>query len=144
MARAGMAADNRGARSAYAVAGPGHLTTPPTRVAALDALTGPVVVACSGGVDSIALLALAVTHGLDVTAVYVDHGTRADGYAEARFVARVAAQLGAKARTEVVHVERGPYFEARARDARYAALERARVALGATAVLVAHTADDQA
>ncbi|MGH8973723.1 MAG: tRNA lysidine(34) synthetase TilS, partial [Acidimicrobiia bacterium] len=38
----------------------------------------------------------------------------------------------------------GPGFEARAREGRYAALERARQAEGATAVLVGHTRDDQA
>ena len=38
----------------------------------------------------------------------------------------------------------GSNLEARARDARYAALEAARVEHGADAVLVGHTADDQA
>ena len=41
-------------------------------------------------------------------------------------------------------VDPGPNLEARARDARYDALERAAAATGATAVLVGHTADDQA
>ena len=39
---------------------------------------------------------------------------------------------------------RGPNLEARARDARYAALERVRAEVGAAAILVAHTRDDQA
>jgi tRNA(Ile)-lysidine synthase len=43
-----------------------------------------------------------------------------------------------------VAVGAGPNLEARARDARYGALEIARAELGATAILVAHTADDQA
>jgi tRNA(Ile)-lysidine synthase len=43
-----------------------------------------------------------------------------------------------------VSVAPGPNLEARARDARYRALEQARVALGADVALVGHTADDQA
>jgi tRNA(Ile)-lysidine synthase len=43
-----------------------------------------------------------------------------------------------------VEIAPGSNLEERARDARYAALEAARLEHGATAVLVAHTADDQA
>jgi tRNA(Ile)-lysidine synthase len=43
-----------------------------------------------------------------------------------------------------VQVDPGPNLEARARDARYRALEEERVGCGATAILVGHTADDQA
>src|SRR5205814_5761918 len=107
-------------------------------------LAPPVVVACSGGPDSLALLALAAGAGLEPVAVHVDHGARPGSAAEADIVARFASVLGTGFAAETVAVPPGPNFEARARDARYGALERARARLGATAVLVGHTRDDQA
>ncbi|HKY77922.1 MAG TPA: tRNA lysidine(34) synthetase TilS [Acidimicrobiia bacterium] len=107
-------------------------------------LTPPVVVACSGGPDSLALLALASEAGLEPVAVHVDHGARAGSAAEVDVVAGFAERLGAGFAAEAVVVSPGPNFEARAREARYEALERARVRLGATAVLVGHSRDDQA
>jgi tRNA(Ile)-lysidine synthase len=107
-------------------------------------LTPPVVVACSGGPDSLALLALAAEAGLAPVAVHVDHGARAGSAAEADVVAGFAERLGTGFAAEVVAVPPGPNFEARAREARYEALERARERLGATAVLVGHSRDDQA
>jgi tRNA(Ile)-lysidine synthase len=103
-----------------------------------------VVVACSGGADSVALLALAVDAGLDPVAVHVDHGLRASSADEAVAVGEVAAGLGARFLTVSVDIGAGSNLEARARDERYRALERARAELGAECVLVAHTADDQA
>jgi tRNA(Ile)-lysidine synthase len=107
-------------------------------------LTGPVAVACSGGADSVALLALAVDAGLAPVAVHVDHALRADSTHDAEHVRVLASSLGAELRVMNVTVGPGPNLEARARDARYAALERARDAVGAEVVLVGHTADDQA
>jgi len=103
-----------------------------------------VVVACSGGADSLALLALARAAGVDVVAVYVDHGLRPASAHDAEVVARAAARLGARAVCRAVEIEPGSNLEARAREARYAALEDARRVVGARAVLVGHTADDQA
>jgi tRNA(Ile)-lysidine synthase len=103
-----------------------------------------VVVACSGGADSLALLVLACEAGYDVVAVYVDHGLRPNTAHDIDIVANVAARFGAELRVERVDVDRGGNLEARARDVRYAALEYARVATGAVATLVAHTRDDQA
>jgi tRNA(Ile)-lysidine synthase len=114
------------------------------RLRHLDDVRAPVVVACSGGPDSLALLALAVDAGLDPIAVHVDHGLRAGSDREADFVGHTARHLGARFDAERVTLEPGPNLEARARDARYEALERARAGLDATAVLVGHTADDQA
>jgi tRNA(Ile)-lysidine synthase len=107
-------------------------------------IAAPVVVACSGGADSIALLALVADAALAPIAVHVDHGLRPGSHREADVVAAAAARLGASFDARRVHVEPGANLEARARTARYDALEAARVEYGATAVLLAHTADDQA
>jgi tRNA(Ile)-lysidine synthase len=103
-----------------------------------------VVVGCSGGADSLALLALACQDGFDVDAVYVDHGLRAGTGHDARTVERAAARFGARAHVARVDVGPGPNLEARARAARYEALERVRNEVGAEVILVAHTRDDQA
>ncbi len=103
-----------------------------------------VVVGCSGGADSLALLALACTRDDDVIAVYVDHGLRSGTEHEAGVVRAAAAQFGARFERVAVEVGDGPNLEARARTARYDALERVRAAVDAEAVLVAHTRDDQA
>lgn len=104
----------------------------------------PVVVGCSGGADSLALLALASAAGLRVVAVHVDHGLRAASEADFAVVASAAAGLGVASNTCRVTIEAGANLEARARDARYEALEHARLTAGAAVVLVGHTADDQA
>lgn len=114
------------------------------RLVGLAGVAAPVVVGCSGGPDSLALLALAKAAGLEPTAVHVDHGSRPDSAGEAAAVAAQAAEFGVAFHAERVSEAFGPNYEARAREARYAALERARGALGATFVLVGHTADDQA
>lgn len=103
-----------------------------------------VVVGCSGGADSLALLALSCEHGLDVDAVYVDHGLRSSVAPEIDTVAAAAARFGARFGVETPAVGHGPNLEARARVARYDALERARARAGAAAILVGHTRDDQA
>jgi len=114
------------------------------RLVGIDDVAAPVVVACSGGPDSLALLALACAAETQPIAVHVDHGARAGSVAEAAVVEAHATRLGAGFHAERVAVGPGPSFEARAREARYTALEHARVALDASAILVGHTADDQA
>ncbi len=96
----------------------------------------PVICGVSGGADSLALLALAVAAGDEVTAVHVDHGLRPGSAGEADAVAAAAAVLGATFRSVAVEVAPGPNLEARARSARHAAL--------GPEALVGHTADDQA
>ena len=61
--------------------------------AALPDLTPGVVVACSGGPDSLALLAVAARAGLEPVAVHVDHGLRPTGSAEAGVVDRKSTRL---------------------------------------------------
>jgi tRNA(Ile)-lysidine synthase len=107
-------------------------------------LAAPVVVGCSGGADSVALLALSADAAFAPVAVHVDHGLRPDSAREQAGVAALAGRLGTGFDGRVACVEPGPNLEERARETRYAALEAARLDAHATAVLVAHTADDQA
>lgn len=115
-------------------------------LAALDpaARAAPPVVGCSGGADSLALLAatVAVRDG-PVHAVVVDHGLQ-DGSAErAARTAELAEELGAHAAVHTVRVEGRGGPEAAARRARYAALRAARPDPDSP-VLLGHTLDDQA
>jgi tRNA(Ile)-lysidine synthase len=96
----------------------------------------PLACGVSGGPDSLALLVLATAAGCEVTAVHVDHGLRPGSSGEAGVVADAATRFGAAFRAVRVHVVDGPNLEARAREARLAAL-------GAGAA-TGHTADDQA
>jgi tRNA(Ile)-lysidine synthase len=122
----------------------GALDALESRIVGLDDVRPPVVVACSGGPDSLTLLAVAVSRGLDPIAVHVDHGLRAGSAAEAGHVAAAARTLGAQWDGCQVTVDAGSNLEARARTARYDALLAAADAHGAHDVLVGHTADDQA
>lgn len=114
-----------------------------------------VLVACSGGADSLALAAGLAhearrrartgTTFAAAGAVVVDHGLQEGSGAVAAAAAAACRRLG----LDPVHVVRvdvagpgGP--EAAARDARHAALEDAARAAGAVAVLLGHTLDDQA
>jgi tRNA(Ile)-lysidine synthase len=111
--------------------------------------SAPVVVACSGGPDSSALahavMALAASGRLGpVTLCHVDHRLREGSAAEAELVARLAKMGGAGFVGVAVDVERRASLEEAAREARYAALERVAADCEAAAVLVGHTADDQA
>jgi tRNA(Ile)-lysidine synthase len=108
-----------------------------------------VLVAASGGADSTALAAataFAARRGAwRVGGVTVDHGLQ-DGSAErSAEVANLLRSLGLDP-VEIVRVQvggpGGP--EAAARSARYAALDEAGARLGAAAVLLGHTRDDQA
>ena len=110
-----------------------------------------IVLAVSGGPDSIALMWLAarwrraLARGPRLIAVTVDHGLRSEAAREARDVKRLARTLdlphctvrwtGAKPKTGL---------PAAARAARYRLLAQAARASGATHILTAHTRDDQA
>jgi tRNA(Ile)-lysidine synthase len=114
------------------------------RLVGLHDVAPPVLVACSGGPDSLALLALAQAEALTPTAVHVDHGLRPGSDRDAEVVGDHATRLGVPFHSVRVRVDGGANVEARARDARYQALSDVRDELGATRVLVGHTADDQA
>jgi tRNA(Ile)-lysidine synthase len=105
-----------------------------------------VVVALSGGPDSTALayLATEARPDLDVTLAHVRHGLR-DDRDDVAVVERHAAYLGAPLETVAVTVRRsGHGTAAAARAARYDALRAVADRVGACAILVGHSADDQA
>lgn len=108
-----------------------------------------VLVACSGGPDSLALAGAVAwvgeRQGIDVAAVVVDHGLQAGSADVARDAAAACRALGVGQAVVVeVEVGRDGGPEAAARDARYQALERAAHERQAVAVLLGHTRDDQA
>ena len=108
-----------------------------------------VLVACSGGQDSLALAAalafVAPRAGLRAGAVTVDHGLQEGSADHAASVALTLRGLGLDpVRTATVAVAGPGGLEAAARAARYAALEEAAADVGAAAVLLGHTLDDQA
>jgi len=109
-----------------------------------------VVVACSGGADSLALLAATLFEGRKqswrVVGATVDHGLQPGSAEQA---ARVVEQMAAMGVAETVGVRvqvdgagLGP--EAAARRARYAVLTEVAERFDAAAVLLGHTRDDQA
>ncbi|MCX8455162.1 tRNA lysidine(34) synthetase TilS [Paenarthrobacter ureafaciens] len=114
-----------------------------------------VLVACSGGPDSMALAAVAAYfarrghvdgHPVSVAGVVVDHQLQAGSAEVAAKAAAALRELGlssVEVRTvEVASTGFGP--EAAARDARHAALNAAADDLGCEAILLGHTLDDQA
>jgi tRNA(Ile)-lysidine synthase len=109
-----------------------------------------VLVACSGGTDSLALAAatafIARRAGLRAGAVVVDHGWFRGSAQVAQRAAAACRELGLD---PVLTVPAGPAPvgegpEAGARAVRYAALDAAAQATEAQVVLLGHTLDDQA
>jgi tRNA(Ile)-lysidine synthase len=115
-----------------------------------------IIVAVSGGADSVALL-LALDElikagriSVELTAAHLDHGLRAGASEEdAAWVAELARGLGYEIVLGRVSVkeraeESGDNLEQAARRARYEFLAGAAERRDATVVLTAHTMDDQA
>ena len=116
--------------------------------------TRPLLVAVSGGPDSLALLHLLHTlsgrHPLSLHVAHLNHGLRGPETEEdARYVREVADRLSLPVTVEAADVvafrrERRLSWEAAAREVRYAFLSRTAERVGASAVALGHTADDQA
>lgn len=111
-----------------------------------------VLIACSGGRDSLALVALAskvcASRGLRCGVVIVNHNLQSSSEKVAIEASNQCKKLGIS--YDLIYIESikvldsGIGIEAAARDARYAAIIRRAKILNASVVLLAHTADDQA
>lgn len=120
-------------------------------LSAAGAIAGDtVLVACSGGQDSLALAVSAAfvckRDGLQVGAIVIDHQLQPNSAEIAQDAAEACRLLGLDpvvVRSVRVQI-RGEGLEAAARIARYRELEAVRSELGAKLVLLGHTLDDQA
>ena len=114
----------------------------------------PLVVAVSGGADSMALLDLLLRLrerlAFSLHVAHFEHGIRGEASREdARYVAAFCRERGVACTVEAADVpqyakERRMSLETAARELRYAFLRRVKAHVGAEAIAVAHHADDQA
>ncbi len=128
----------------------------PVSPADIDALFAPfarakaLLIAVSGGPDSIALLVMAADWAkrrgrTRIEAATVDHGLRPGSADEAKAVAHLCARLKVGHRVlEWKGAKPITRLQERAREARYRLLVDYARAVGAEALLTAHHADDQA
>lgn len=104
-----------------------------------------VVIACSGGSDSVALAALlravSVPLELHLVLAHVHHGTRESAWQDEAIAMRVAASLGIPLEVRALAGVRAG--EAQLREARYKALSEIAQESGAGVVATAHHAEDQ-
>jgi tRNA(Ile)-lysidine synthetase-like protein len=91
-----------------------------------------------------ALARLAPPRGWRLSVAHVDHGLRPGSAAEAATVAALAEARGLPFRALNVDVAGGASLQDRARTARHAALQAEARRVGASAIALGHTADDQA
>ena len=110
---------------------------------------GHVLVALSGGPDSVALALLALESGARVSAAHVEHGIRgADSVRDMEFVEDFCARQGIALYTARIAVpelaqKTGVGLETAAREARYAFLRKVKEQIGADVIATAHHRDDQ-
>lgn len=107
-----------------------------------------LVVACSGGADSVALLRAAVevapALGWRVEALHCDHGLRREAKRDAAFVRELCQELDIPLHAFASRVGRGAGMEARARAWRQRCYAQTARAAGSRLLLLAHHAQDQA
>lgn len=108
----------------------------------------PILVACSGGPDSVTMLGLLHLlmgpDNLRLVIAHCDHGLRAESVAEAELVRALGERLGLPVLVDDLELQPGPGLAARAREARRAALRRRAIEHGARFIALGHTATDQA
>ncbi|PPD41619.1 MAG: tRNA lysidine(34) synthetase TilS [Methylocystis sp.] len=108
-----------------------------------------LLLAVSGGPDSVALMLLCAQWrergAHDMAVATVDHGLRAGSRAEAEGVGRWARALGFEHHLLTwAGGKPDTRIQERAREARYALLAECAAKIGASAIVTAHHADDQA
>lgn len=123
-------------------------------VLSADLAGSRLVVAVSGGPDSLAMLyalhRLRDELHLDIHVAHLDHQTRGDdSAADAEFVSTICALLGVECTVDSQDVpafqrEHRMSLEAAAREARYAFLAQVAKREAAAAIVLGHTSDDQA
>lgn len=111
---------------------------------------GTIVVACSGGADSTALL-LAVKELIDrkklgqtLIAAHFDHGLRKESIDDAKFVRELCKERGIDFVLGHSPIAKRGNLEENARNARYGFLAKTAQKHNAFAVLTGHTINDQA
>ena len=114
----------------------------------------PVLVAVSGGADSVCLLTLlhemrerALLPGIELRIAHVNYGLRGEeSEGDEAFVRELGGRMGVPVDCERVRLmpKSGGTLQSLARDARYAFFERLLWEHGMTSVATGHTADDQA
>lgn len=107
-----------------------------------------VLAACSGGADSMAMTALLQllepSLGHQTVVGHVDHGLQAQSGSWRGQVEEWSQSVGLPFVCRSLQLMGGAQVEARAREARYAALHEMADALGCQFIATAHHADDQA
>ncbi|MDE2571539.1 MAG: tRNA lysidine(34) synthetase TilS [bacterium] len=106
---------------------------------------GPIAIACSGGPDSVALLAAASAvarpAGRTLVALHVNHSLRATADRDEGVALAAAVHLGVIFKS--VRLEPGASDEAALRERRYPALVAMALEAAAVAIATAHTLEDQ-
>jgi tRNA(Ile)-lysidine synthase len=106
---------------------------------------GPILIALSGGGDSVALMHLLKAEGMALRAAVIDHGLRASSAHDAQTAASMAEAAGVAVQIHaLIWPPNANRAHEAAREARYAALCRAARASGARVIATGHTRDDQA
>lgn len=107
-----------------------------------------VLVACSGGADSVALLLallpLRNDNTLEIQCVHVNHGLRAEAGEDETFVEALCARYNFTLTCVHVQVEASGSVEEKARIARYQALRSVAARWPADVIALGHHMDDQA
>lgn len=101
----------------------------------------PLIVAVSGGVDSVSLLHMLVKKGEPLVVAHVNHGIRADSDQDENFVRELASSYQLPFVSTSLGLGSGA-SEDTARRARYAWLEKVAADHGSSAIVTAHHQDD--